>query len=105
MGGCPTDTPRTGPAASSSFRSRLRWSGASSGSAVAAKRPRATLQAIAEGLNRDGIPSPTGRRWRHDTVGYVLDNPKYRGAVEYLFTWTGAEQHVLQPGTHQAIIG
>jgi len=68
------------------------------------KRPRATLQAIAEGLNRDGIPSPTGRRWRHDTVGYVLDNPKYRGAVEYLFTWTGAEQHVLQPGAHEAII-
>ncbi|GJD92906.1 recombinase family protein [Methylobacterium iners] len=70
-----------------------------------ARRPKRTLQAIADGLNADGIPSPTGRKWRHDGVSYLLDNPKYRGAIEYLFTWTGTEQHVLQPGAHAAIIG
>lgn len=69
-----------------------------------AHRPKRTLNAIAEGLNADGIPSPTGKLWRHDGVSYVLDNPKYRGLVEYLFTWTGTEQHVLQPGAHTAII-
>ncbi|WP_375408534.1 recombinase family protein [uncultured Methylobacterium sp.] len=69
-----------------------------------AARPKRTLRDIAAGLNADGIRSPTGKAWRHDGVGYVLDNPKYRGLVEYLFTWTGTEQHVLQPGTHAAII-
>lgn len=69
-----------------------------------ARRPKRTLQAIADGLNADGILSPKGKRWRHDTVGYLLDNPKYRGAIEYLFTWTGAEQHVLAEGAHQAIV-
>ncbi len=38
------------------------------------RRPARTLQAIAAGLNADGIPSPTGKLWRHDGVSYVLDN-------------------------------
>jgi site-specific DNA recombinase len=70
-----------------------------------AHRPKATLQAIADGLNADGIRTRAGKLWRHDGVSYLLDNPKYRGLVEYLFTWTGTEQHVLQKGAHTAIIG
>ncbi|GJD72574.1 recombinase family protein [Methylobacterium goesingense] len=70
-----------------------------------AHRTKRTLQAIADGLNADRIPSPTGKTWTAGGVGYLLDNPKYRGAVEYLFSWTGTEQHVLQPGAHAAIIG
>lgn len=68
------------------------------------RRTKRTLQAIADGLNADGIASPTGKTWNAGGVGYLLDNPKYRGAVEYLFSWTGTEQHVLQPGAHEAII-
>lgn len=69
------------------------------------RRRKRTLQAIADGLNAEGIPSPKGGRWAVSTVAYVTDNPKYRGAVEYLFRWNGTEQHVLQPGAHAAIIG
>jgi DNA invertase Pin-like site-specific DNA recombinase len=68
------------------------------------RRRKRTLQAIADGLNAEGIPSPKGGRWAVSTVAYVTDNPKYRGAVEYLFRWNGAEQHVLQPGAHEAIV-
>lgn len=70
-----------------------------------ARQPKRTLWSIADGLNADGIPSPNGKRWSGGGVGYLLDNPKYRGLVEYLFSWTGTEQHVLQPGAHTAIIG
>lgn len=69
------------------------------------RRRKRTLRAIADDLNRDGIPSPGGSAWHPYRVGYVIDNPKYRGAVEYLFRWNGAETHVLQPGSHEAIVG
>lgn len=69
------------------------------------RRRKRTLQAIADSLNADGIPGPRGGRWAVSTVAYVTDNPKYRGAIEYLFRWNGAETHVLQPGAHAAIIG
>jgi DNA invertase Pin-like site-specific DNA recombinase len=69
------------------------------------RRQRRTLQAIADGLNADRIPSPSGGAWQVSSVSYLLDNPKYRGAVEYLFRWNGAETHVLQPGSHEAIVG
>jgi len=69
------------------------------------RRRKRTLRAIADDLNRDGIPSPGGAVWHPYRVGYVIDNPKYRGAVEYLFRWSGVETHVLQPGAHAAIIG
>lgn len=68
------------------------------------RRRKRTLKAIAEGLNADGIPAPKGGRWAVSTVAYVTDNPKYRGAVEYLFRWSGSETHVLQPGAHAAIV-
>ena len=69
------------------------------------RRGKRTLQAITDGLNADRIPSPKGGRWSVSTVAYVADNPKYRGAVEYLFRWNGSETHVLQPGVHTAIVG
>lgn len=62
------------------------------------------LQAIANGLNLDGIKTKRGSVWRPGTVAAVLDNPKYRGAVEYLFRWGGAETHVLKRGKHKAIV-
>ena len=68
------------------------------------RRGRRTLQAIADGLNADDVPAPRGGRWSVASVAYLLDNPKYRGAVEYLFRWNGSETHVLQPGAHAAII-
>ncbi|MBB5765680.1 recombinase family protein [Methylorubrum rhodesianum] len=71
----------------------------------AERRRRRTQAEIAAGLNADGIPSPRGGRWHQARVGYILDNPKYRGAIEYLFRWSGTETHVLQPDAHAAIIG
>lgn len=68
------------------------------------RRRRHTLQAIADGLNADRIPSPKGGIWRVSTLAKLLDNPKHRGVIEYLFTWNGAETHVLQAGTHEAIV-
>ena len=38
-----------------------------------------TLKAIAEDLNRDGIPFVTGSKWTPCTVTNVLQNPKYLG--------------------------
>jgi len=64
----------------------------------------AAQAAIARALNAESLRTRRGRRWRHGGVGYILDNPKYRGAVEYLFRFGGAEQHVLRAGAHQAII-
>lgn len=68
------------------------------------RRRKRTLQTIADGLNADEIPSPRGGRWSVGTVAYLVDNPKYRGAIEYLFRWNGTETHVLQDGQHAAII-
>lgn len=68
------------------------------------RRRKRTLQAIADRLNAESIPSPRGGRWAVSTVSYVTDNPKYRGAIEYLFRWNGSETHVLQPGAHEAIV-
>ncbi|MCC6172051.1 MAG: recombinase family protein [Gammaproteobacteria bacterium] len=60
--------------------------------------------AIARTLNALAIKPPRGSQWRHSTVAYILDNPKYKGEIEYLFRWGGAEQHVLQRGAHAPII-
>ncbi|RAI30903.1 recombinase family protein [Rhodoplanes serenus] len=64
----------------------------------------AKLQSIADRLNADGIPTKRGGTWRPSQVSYILDNPKYRGAVEYLFRMGGADVHVLRDGTHTPII-
>lgn len=64
----------------------------------------ATLAAITDVLNADGLRTRKGGAWRQSSVAYLLDNPKYRGAVEYLFAWNGADAHVLTEGKHEAII-
>ena len=64
----------------------------------------ASLATIAAELNADGVPTKRGGKWWPATVRYVLDNPKYRGDVEYLFRFGGAEVHVSRPGAHAAIV-
>lgn len=38
---------------------------------------------IAEELNRDGIPSPTGLKWNTSTLLKILKNPIYAGTLKY----------------------
>jgi site-specific DNA recombinase len=64
----------------------------------------AGLTAIANALNADGVWTQRGGRWWPGTVRYILDNPKYRGQVEYLFTWAGQEKHVLRDGAHEPLL-
>lgn len=58
-------------------------------------------RAIAEGLNRDGVPCPSARRpdqnrhrladgWQGSTVGAILQNPKYTGYAIF-GRWTKTE--------------
>ena len=68
------------------------------------RRAGRKLQDIADALNADKLRTRRGGRWHKGTVAYVLDNPKYRGAVEYLFRRNGLEQHVLRKGKHKAIV-
>lgn len=70
----------------------------------AARQQKRTLQAIADELNAENIPSPEGKKWHPPRVAYVLDNPRYRGAIEYLFQFGGTETHVLREGVHEAIL-
>lgn len=60
--------------------------------------------AIARTLNALGYRTRVGGPWRHGGVAYIVDNPKYRGDVEYLFRWSGAEQLVIAKGAHTPII-
>lgn len=70
----------------------------------ALKNAGESYAAIARTLNAEGLMTRRGAPWRHGTIAYICDNPKYRGAVEYLFRWAGAEQHVLREGAHTAIV-
>lgn len=63
-----------------------------------------TLQAIANGLNADGIPSPSGKRWWPSSVTYVLNNQVYAGRVEYVFSTGGVANLVSGPGAHERLI-
>lgn len=64
-----------------------------------------TLQVIADRLNERGLRGRQGGRWWPATVGYVLDNQAYRGALEYVFSAGDGLTHVLVPNTHEAIVG
>jgi site-specific DNA recombinase len=64
----------------------------------------ATLQTIANRLNLESVPTARGGKWWPATVRYVLDNPKYRGQVEYLFRWNGSESHIVRPGSHAVLV-
>lgn len=63
-----------------------------------------TLQEIARQLNDAGAPTKRGGRWHPATVRYILDNPKYRGQIEYYFRWKGAAEVISQPGVHPPIV-
>ena len=73
-----------------------------------------SLGKIAVGLERQGIPSPTGRpRWNREAIDKLLSNEKYTGRVLLQKTVsTGAVQiendglmdQYLYTGTHEAII-
>ncbi len=70
----------------------------------AMRRRGSTLQAIANELNEEHIRTKRGGKWYPGTVRYILDNHKYRGYVEYYFTWDG-ETYVMNQGNHAAIVG
>lgn len=70
----------------------------------AMRKEGATLQAIAEAMNAEGVATARGGKWWPATVRYILDNPKYRGESEYLFRWNGDEKHVQRTGSHAALI-
>ena len=73
-----------------------------------------SLGKIAAGLERQGIPSPTGRsKWNREAIDKLLSNEKYTGRVLLQKTVsTGAVQiendgfmeRYLYTGTHEAII-
>ena len=51
------------------------------------RRKGHSFQSIADTLNEKGVPTKRGGRWYHNTVNYILENPKYQGMVEYYFRW------------------
>ena len=73
-----------------------------------------SLGKIATGLEKQGIPSPTGKpRWNREAIDKLLSNEKYTGRVMLQKTIsTGAVQiendglmgRYLYTGTHEAII-
>ena len=73
-----------------------------------------SLGKIAAGLERQGIPSPTGRpKWNRETIDKLLSNEKYTGRVLLQKTVsTGAVQiendgfieRYLYTDSHEAII-
>ena len=73
-----------------------------------------SLGKIAAGLERQGIPSPTGRsKWNREAIDKLLSNEKYTGRVLLQKTVsTGAVQiendglmeRYLYTGSHEAII-
>jgi len=74
---------------------------------------RMTLKAIANDLNRRGVPSIKNKRWTHSVVGSLLSNPKYVGCNIFNRTTmrlgTAAvavptSNWVICPGAHEAIV-
>lgn len=63
----------------------------------------ATLQGIANTLRAEGIPTASGGQWWPATVRYVLENPIYRGRIEF-FVRHGTEAYVQADGKHEPII-
>ena len=73
-----------------------------------------SLGKIAAGMERQGVPSPTGKpRWNRETIDKLLSNEKYTGRVLLQKTIsTGAVQiendgfmeRYLYTGSHEAII-
>jgi len=66
-------------------------------------RKGSSLREIVEHLNNEKVATKRGGKWYAGTVAYILDNPKYRGLVEYYFRWENLT-HVYRKGGHQAIV-
>ena len=62
-----------------------------------------SLREIVDHLNKERLPTKRGGRWYPGTIAYILDNPKYRGLVEYYFRWE-SNAHVLRKGAHPALV-
>lgn len=63
-----------------------------------------SLREIVQHLNSEKVPTKRGGKWYPGTVAYILDNPKYRGLVEYYFRWEN-QSHVYRKGHQPAIVG
>ncbi|MGA8270737.1 MAG: recombinase family protein [Candidatus Sulfotelmatobacter sp.] len=74
---------------------------------------RSSLHAIAQNLNRRGIPSAKNERWTHSVVTTMLSHPKYIGCVVFNQTTNrlgspsvarSRTEWVITPGAHQGIV-
>lgn len=45
-----------------------------------------SVNQIKDHLNQKGIPSPSGRKWRHDAITYILNNKFYSGTTSFGMT-------------------
>lgn len=64
----------------------------------------ATLRAIAAELNATDVPTRRGGKWHAGTVRYILDNPKYKGEIEYFFRWKEQSERVQSKSSHTPLI-
>lgn len=72
------------------------------------------MKKIAEKLNFEGIPSPTGKKWCYSTIKYILHNPTYIGAVRWGWRLSKSKESrarfkkghegIVVKGKHEAII-
>jgi len=69
-------------------------------------------RAIANVLNAEGIPSPTGGKWFSSTIGHILRNPVYKGARVYnrksrrakVITDKPETERIVKENAHPAIV-
>ena len=66
------------------------------------RRQRKGYKMIADILNREDAPTKRGGKWYAATVRYILDNPKYKGFIEYYFRWEG-ESYILRESKYNAL--
>jgi site-specific DNA recombinase len=70
---------------------------------VSLRKQGLSLRLIAMKLNEVGIVSKRGAKFHPSTIRYILDNPKYRGVIEYWFRHDD-ERHCLTKGVHAPIL-
>jgi hypothetical protein len=68
---------------------------------VAERANGRTCAAVAEALNAEAIPSPSGAgRWNATRVSEITRNPAYRGTLR----WREGEREIVVPGAIPAIL-
>ena len=68
---------------------------------VAEREAGRTCAAVAEALNAEAIPSPSGAgRWNATRVSEITRNPAYRGTLR----WREGEREIVVPGAIPAIL-